>query len=80
MTSQAAVQRTKHTPSRLDAWTNDSNDLDWMAEFRDFADALSDNENLDSELFDDRSTRLSEVDDLDANWYAEFTECDNRSP
>lgn len=65
---------------RYDGWTEDSSNPNWMAEFKDFVGNLFDNENLDWELFDDRSTKLSDDDGLDIDRYAEFTKADGRSP
>lgn len=66
--------------SYLDGWTEDSEDPNWMASFHDFTGNLSDDENSDWELLDDRSTRLSNADGLDAYRYREFVETEGLNP
>lgn len=78
-TSREAVVET--TPlNRWDAWTEDSEDPDWMAKFRDFTGNLSDDENFDWELLDDRSMRLCSADGLDLDRYQEFIDGEGENP
>jgi len=66
--------------THLDGWTEDSEDPEWMAEYRDFTGTLSDDSNSHWELVDDRSIRLSQDDGLERDRYLDFTEAKVGNP